>query len=346
MSEHGIRWPISVSNLSGFIVSGHGRLMAAQKLELDKYPVVYQDFKDQSEELAVLVADNHVAELAEIDGRLLGDIFVELDQSNYPLELTAYSPEEIRDYVEGPTGPNPQDDVVPDPPKKAKTKTGDLYILGEHRLLCGDATKKEDVDRLMDGQKADMVFTDPPYGNLKMMTARKTVATKVGQYKEYAGHGDFNFRPTWDLIRQWNCKKIIWGGNYFAEFLPITTSWLIWDKRAGDHSYFSDCELAWSNLGIPAKIMSITWQGMIREGEHDPRVHPTQKPIQLAIKTIEEFASDTKCICDLFLGSGSTMIACEKLNRCCFGMEIDPVYCDVIVKRWEDFTGKKAKLIK
>ncbi|KKL96600.1 hypothetical protein LCGC14_1842900, partial [marine sediment metagenome] len=113
----------------------------------------------------MLVADNKVQELSEINGQVMADILVELDEKDYPIELTALSEVEIRDYVDGPLGtPSSEDDVVPPVPKKAKTKTGDLYILGEHRLLCGDATKAEDVEKVMDGHKADMVFTDPPSG--------------------------------------------------------------------------------------------------------------------------------------------------------------------------------------
>jgi DNA modification methylase len=230
-----------------------------------------------------------------------------------------------------------EEDEVPEvSDEPAISKLGEVYQLGRHRLMCGDSTKIEDVEKLMDGKKADMVFTDPPYGDLIMMNARKKVVAKVGKYHEYAGHGDFDFKPCWELIKNWECKKVIWGGNYFANYLPITTSWIIWDKRAGEHSYFSDCELAWSNIGTPAKVYSIVWQGMIRQGEHEKRVHPTQKPIELATKIMEG-----ELIVDLFGGSGSTLIACEQTNRICYMMEIDPRYIDVIRKRYAKFIGKE-----
>ena len=142
--EHGIRWPISVSKRSGFVVSGHGRKDAAIRLGLKQYPVVYQDFKSEAEELAVLVADNKIAELAETDGLKMADIIVELDQVDYPLELTALSPQEIEEYVVGPIEPDPQDDVIPEPPKKAITKTGDLYILGG-KVKCPKCGKLNEI---------------------------------------------------------------------------------------------------------------------------------------------------------------------------------------------------------
>ena len=226
-----------------------------------------------------------------------------------------------------------------------KIELGEVWQLGDHRLVCGDSTKPEDVEKLMQGAKADMVFTDPPYGQLKIMNARQEVAAKVGTYKEYANHGDFDFKPVWEIIKDWECKKVIWGANHFCGFMPITSSWIVWDKRAGEHSFFSDCELAWTNLGICTKILSITWQGMIREGESTPRVHPTQKPIDLTTKIVQNYAPDSKLILDLFGGSGSTLIAAEKTNRKCYMMEIDPVYCSVIIERWEKLTGLKAKKI-
>jgi 16S rRNA G966 N2-methylase RsmD len=202
------------------------------------------------------------------------------------------------------------EDEAPPAPTNPISQRGDLFILGNHRLLCGDSGKKEDVDRLLDGKEPDMVYTDPPYGNLiitnkKGEVGRSNVA-KVQKYHRYANDGDFDFTPCWEIIKDWDCKKVIWGGNYFANILPITTSWIVWDKRAGEHSWFSDCELAWSNLGKPARVYSIVWQGMIRQGESDGRVHPTQKPIALAAKIM---SGDN--ILDLFGGSGSTLIACE-----------------------------------
>ena len=140
-------------------------------------------------------------------------------------------------------------------------------------------------------------------------------------------------------------KFIIFGGNYFINILKPITSWIIWDKRAGKHSWYSDCELAWTNLGKPMKIYDCVWQGMIREGKKEKREHPTQKPIKLLSDILKDFSKWGEIVTDCFSGSGSTLIACEKTNRKCFGMEIDPYYCQVIIDRWEKFTGKKRKQI-
>lgn len=372
MQGHGIRHPITVSNKSGFIVSGHCRCSAAILLGLKKYPVTYQNFKSESEELAVLVADNKIAELSEVDGSLMGDIIVELDQVNYPLELTALSPAEIEDYVVGPTEPNPQDDVVPDPPKKAKTKTGDLYILGEHRLLCGDSTKAEDVERLMDGKKADMIFTDPPYGvnygadqdtlNKKSGNKFRLVARPIiGDNMSAKEASEKLWRPAFKNMYEKaedSCSfymTMCQGGDQMM-MMMMSENWqikheLIWLKSSPvfsmgrlDYDYKHEPILfGWKkkhNFYAKGEFLNSIWE-IPKPSKSE--LHPTMKPIRLIENALLNSSINKNIILDLFLGSGSTMIACEKLHRRCFGMEIDPIYCDVIVKRWEEYTGKKAK---
>jgi len=232
------------------------------------------------------------------------------------------------------------DDDVPEV-EEAITKQGDLWLLGEHRLLCGDATKKEDVERLMEGQKADMVFTDPPYGIDvvgKNGSIGKGVLAKEGKYKSVI-NDDKDYDPQHLLTMAEDL--VVFGANYFSDKLP-KGQWIVWDKNRPKGTTFSDCELAWTNgKGIAIKKYSCTWCGMIREGESEKRTHPTQKPIKLFVDIFNDYQFD-RCI-DPFLGSGSTLIACEKTGRKCYGMEIDPHYCDVIVKRWEDYTGNKAE---
>lgn len=139
-------------------------------------------------------------------------------------------------------------------------------------------------------------------------------------------------------------KIILWGGNYFLDFLPNNDSWLIWDKRgeSGIRNTFADGEMAWCNFHTPVRIYHQLWNGMIREGEHEKRVHPTQKPIRMLGEIIKDFTKEDEKILDVFGGSGSTLIACEQLNRKCYMMEMSPQYVDVIIDRWEKFTGKKA----
>lgn len=142
-------------------------------------------------------------------------------------------------------------------------------------------------------------------------------------------------------------EQILFGGNYFADFLPVSRCWIVWDKNnTGD---FADCELAWTSFDKGARLYKHTWNGLVREGPRDAegvtRVHPTQKPVGLIGKILLDFSEESDIVLDPFGGSGSTLIACEQLGRRCRMMEIDPHYCDVIIRRWETFTGKKAVLL-
>lgn len=225
------------------------------------------------------------------------------------------------------------------------SKLGEVYQLGRHRLMCGDATKIEDVKKLMNGQKADMVFTDPPYG-INIVGKNKTAGNFPGTnaprtIAEPIIGDDKPFDPTFLL----NLAPIIalWGGNNFADRLPAHSKWLVWDKKEGafEGSDLGDAELAWTNQDGACRLLNNTWQGMYRkgEGERESRVHPTQKPIKLMSWGIEQLDKNANNILDLFGGSGSTLIACEQTNRTCYMMELDPKYCDVIRKRYWKFVN-------
>ena len=233
-------------------------------------------------------------------------------------EVDFFEPETTEGLIE--------DDEIPEV-TEAITKEGDLWILGDHRLLCGDSTKKNDVERLMDGNKADLLLTDPPYG---ISATKMTLGT--GKKEFHRGDWD-NEKPDITLFLKYCDKQIFWGGNYFADVLPINNDWLCWHKK-NDNLSFSEFELAWTNIKKNCRILSHHWGG-------EKKKHPTQKPLEV-IKWCIELEKDAKNILDVFLGSGTTLIACEKTNRKCYGMELDPHYCDVIVKRWEEYTGKKA----
>jgi DNA modification methylase len=216
---------------------------------------------------------------------------------------------------------------------------GDLFEIGEHRLLCGDSTDSDSVARLMDGEKADMVFTDPPYGinvvKSDMVGADFGVAKK-GKYSEVIA--DDTTKTAQEFYQ--TCvslgfeKFIIWGGNYFTDFLPFSDGWLIWNKRANTdiRNTFADGEMSWCSFHTPIRIYDQLWNGMIREGEKEKRVHPTQKPIRMLSEIIVDHVKGN-LIFDGFLGSGSTMVASHQLKRKCYGMELDPKYCQVIVDR-------------
>ena len=250
--------------------------------------------------------------------------------------------EDLDEPGDGLTDPDDVPDVLDDP----ITKPGDLWILGDHRLLCGDATKKEDVARLMDGKKADMVFTDPPYGVDIVAENGKIGADNLAKNKIYAPIKNDNTTETAKRAMGivLDSSAIIWGGNYFTDFLPPSPGWIVWDKREETTSdNFADCELAWTSFDRPARIYKHLWRGMIRKGDDGEKVHPTQKPVKLHIDILRDYTEINCLILDPFLGSGTTLIAAEQLGRKCYGMEIEPKYCDVIIKRWEDFTGKSAR---
>ena len=246
-----------------------------------------------------------------------------------------------------------EDNFEAEPPKEPKAKLGDIYQLGNHRLMCGDSTKLEDVEKLMNGNKADMVFTDPPYGinvvsDNGEVGANFGVAKKGNYSKVIADDTTDTAKKSYEILKTICNKLILWGGNYFIDFLEPSDGWLIWDKRvdSGIKNTFADGEMAYCNFHTPIRIYHQLWNGMIREGEKDKRVHPTQKPIKMLSEILQDFSKENETILDVFGGSGSTLIACEQLNRRCYMMELDPKYIDVIIERWEQFTGKKAIKLK
>jgi hypothetical protein len=336
IKEFGWQQPIVVDK-DKVVVAGHTRLKAAQALGMKQVPCVVASDLTPEQIKAYRILDNKLAEKSHWDLELLDLEIKEIDFDFEPFEVEFEAPPEPEVEI--------VEDEVPEPPVEPITKTGDLWLLGEHRVLCGDSTRDEDVGRLMTGETVAAVITDPPYGisvvKSGMVGADFGVAKK-GNYQPVIGdESPPNIKHLLSLCD----KAIVWGGNYFADQLPVSGSWLIWDKRGdtGIENTFADCELAWSNMGGPARIYRQLWNGMIREKEKDKRTHPTQKPVLLMSWCIEK-EKDKGTILDPFLGSGTTLIAAEQLGRKCYGMEIGPQYCDVIVKRWENLTGKKAVL--
>mgnify|MGYP003630109977 FL=1 len=225
-----------------------------------------------------------------------------------------------------------EDDEIPEV-KESKVKRGDIWQLGEHRVMCGDSTSSDDVAKLMNGEKADMVFTDPPYG----MNAVSKSGVLSARYKtDILGDDNTDVaKDSFNLIHNlYDCKQIWWGANYYSEFLPSAEGWIVWDKNNGGSDQ-TDCELAWTNFRSVCRLYK-------KASEKKNRVHPTQKPVDLVLWVIDKFKVEFNIVLDVFLGSGSTLIAAEKLKRKCYGMELDEKYCDVIINRWEQFTGLKA----
>lgn len=343
ISFYGFRHPIIVSNRTGFIVAGHGRLEAAKKLGLKEVPVDYQDFTDDAQEYGFLVADNAIAGWSELDLAKINVDFVDLGP-DFDVDMLG-----IKDFQIEPIDklePGCDEDEVPEH-VEPKTKLGDVYKLGNHRLICGDSTSIDAVEKLMNGEKADMVFTDPPYG----------IGYDDTKHKNYHGYKASNFgiikgddkEFNW-LDFQWleQGEQIWFGANYYCKQLPQSGSWYVWDKKTeamqqNGMLFTNDFEIAWSKKKHKQEICRKIWAGAINKEKGESRLHPTQKPIGLIEWFFERIKGEK--VIDLFGGSGSTLIACEKTNRKCFMMELDPHYCDVIVARWEKYTGQKAELI-
>ena len=216
---------------------------------------------------------------------------------------------------------------------------GDLFEIGEHRLLCGDSTDSDAVAKLMNGNKADLVFTDPPYGiNVVNKNGKVGGGTKkypTAKFSEIIGDDTTETaKEFYDTCISLGMNKfIIWGGNYFTDFLETSRCWIVWFKNHIVDRTFANCELAWTNIDHNSKTYQITWDGYTKEGESGSKVHPSQKPIKLCADVLLDFTNESNIIYDGFLGSGSTMVASHQLKRKCYGMELDPKYCQVIIDR-------------
>jgi DNA modification methylase len=341
MKELGWIKTVIVNKRSGYVLDGHARVEEAIRQGLPSIPVTYVDLDENEEKLALAVLDP-ITELAYRDDETLKLL---LEQANA-------SDQDLKDFLltlnaqEAESGllPSADEDEVPEPPKQAITKLGDLITLGNHRLLCGDATKIEDVEKLMDGKKADMVFTDPPYN--------------IG-YQDMKGEFD---KIKNDNMSDEHFLAFLQSTIMPAEVMYVCCSWqnahifkqamtdigkpakamIVWDKvNPAQHLdlYFKQHEIIFyhGNFGGSKTVRGDVWQ--IKRQKNT--VHPTMKPIELIEMALGDHPTK-KVVADLFGGSGSTLIACEKTNRHCYMMELDPIYCDVIIERWEKATGKKA----
>jgi len=323
-----------VVDKDGVIIAGHGRYAAYQKHNLPEPPIKVADKLTKKEADAYRLADN---KLNESDWDM--DLALEELHDLADEELQKLTGFDLDLLIE----PDEADDEVPDLPEEPQSKLGDLYELGEHRVLCGSSTDISNIEEVTKGH-VDLVFTDPPYG-ISVVKNNKVGAdfgvAKKGEYSDVIGDDTLEVAEDFynSCVALGYDKFIIWGGNYFMKFLPITTGWFIWDKRGdtGIKNTFADGEMAWTNIQPQVRIYKQLWNGMIREGEKDKRMHPTQKPIMTLEKMINDYTKERDCIFDGFLGSGSTLIAAEKTGRICYGMELDEKYVDVIVQRYVDY---------
>jgi len=345
--EFGFLNPIITDGQSG-IVAGHGRVMAAQKLGLDTLPTIDAAHLTEAQRRAYVLADNRTALDAGWDNDLLKIELQDLEAEGFDLSLTGFDIGEIAaltlDETEGLTDP----DAVPDAPAVPVTVLGDVWLLGRHRLMCGDSTSIDAVERLMDGQKADMVFTDPPYGiaySSDKFDGNKAGVTNKRNKSEMIIGDENAFDPSF-LVQMFKGAKemFIWGFQYYPEKLG-RGGLIVWNKKRESQSAnpHGDFELCWSRRERN-KMCWLEWGGFKNKEKGEDRLHTTQKPVALALWFFENWGSGLTCVIDLFGGSGSTLIACEKTARDCRMMELDPKYCDVIIQRWQNFTGQTATL--
>ena len=406
--EFGFTNPVLVDD-SGQIVAGHGRWMAAQKMGLPTVPCLRLKGLNETQIRAYVIADNKLAESAGWDMDLLRLEIGALKDLGFNLGLMGFDKQELAElltYIDPTTGQT-DPDAVPDVPAVPVTKPGDLWLLGHHRLLCGDSTLAADVEVLMGGGAADMVFTDPPYNvdyqgstkdkltikNDKMSDAafycflrdafRAAAAVVAPGAPIYVCHSDsegLNFRKAM-LDTGWLVKSLlIWVKNHFKlgrmdyhmRHEPILYGWragaahrwyggrkqstvveempgLVFQQAEdGVEISFSDgvrsvavkvpsYEVVGASDGMDATIWKV--DKPLRNADH-----PTMKPVEIPRRAIQNSSKNGGVVYEPFLGSGSTLIACEMIGRLCYGMELDPKYCDVIVTRWEQFTGRKAEL--
>jgi DNA modification methylase len=332
---------------NNMVLGGNMRLKACIEAGLTDVPVIHANNLSEEKKKEFIVKDN--VGYGEWDWDDLANNWDALELTEWGLDIPNFDVNNLEaeeDDFAAPEGGIETDIVL-----------GDLFEIGEHRLLCGDSTDSDQVAKLMNGQKANMVFTDPPYG-MKLdadYSGMKSEIFKGGiggkKYDNVKGdHDDFTEELINTIFACFNdCKEIfIWGADYFAELLPNKNdgSWVVWDKRANgnddisedkssDKMYGSTFELCWSKNKHKRDIARVKWAGIFGMPSQDTkgRVHPTQKPIELANWFFNKWGNDNDLVADLYLGGGTTMVASHQLKRKCYGMELDPKYCQVIVDR-------------
>lgn len=360
IKEFGFTNPIIIDE-DGGIIAGHGRVLAGKKLKLKEVPCITVSGWTEAQKKAYVIADNKLALNAGWDESLLAVEFEALQELGFDLELTGFSADEIAALMpfEEEVGLT-DEDAVPESPEQPVTIEGDIWILGEHRLMCGDSTDAGSVALLMDGQKADQLVTDPPYNVAYEGKTKDALTIKNDEMSDtgfrvflvsalsaafenmkagasfYIWHSDlegYNFRGAvfhcGEEVRQcliWKKQNMVMGlQDYHWKHESCLYGW----KKGAAH--------LWANDRKQTTILEFD-----RPSRND--VHPTMKPVELMAYCVQNNTKGSDIVLDLFLGSGSTLIAAHKTGRKCYGMELDPKYCDVIIKRWQDFTGKKATM--
>lgn len=347
LEKFGQRKPIVVTPDS-IVVAGNGTLEAAKSLGWTEIAIARTPIGWTWDQIkAFALADNRTAELAEWDDKVLADQLLELDANGWELEELGF------ENLEPPIS-NQDEEPLSFDNAPTRTKLGDVWVLGNHRLICGDSKDLSTIDKLMDNKKADLVYCDPPYG-MNLDTDYSKMGTGGNTYSAVIADNElFNAKYILDYFSY--CAEIfLWGADYYIETLqrsyPELGSWIIWDKYSDDRvglldgKFGSSFETCWSKTQHKREIARVLVTTNYTARGDESRIHPTQKPVALAKWFLDRFGKNSKIIVDLYLGSGSTLIACEQLNKSCYGIELDAKYVDAIIERWENLTGKTAELI-
>lgn len=359
IKEFGFRNPILVDGVG--IIAGHGRLMAAQKLGLDKVPTIDCSDMTESQKKAYIIADNKLALNAGWDTAMLSIEMKDLEDEGFDLALLGFDDKELNALLEPEVTEGLTDeDAVPDVPEEPKTKVGDIYILGNHRLMCGDSCSITDMEKLVNSRQVDMWLTDPPY-NVAYEGKTKDALTIQNDSMDNEGFRQFlrDAYVTADTVMKAGAVFYIWHADsegYNFRGAAHDAGWkvrqcLIWKKstmvmgRQDYHWKHEPCLYGWKE-GAGHLWSTDRKQTTILEFDKPSRngEHPTMKPVALFEYQMLNNTKGGDIVLDSFGGSGTTLLAAEKHGRHAYLMELDPKYCDVIVKRWEDFTGKKAVL--
>ena len=393
MHEFGIVEPIVINRRTGRIVGGHQRVKAAEASGIEELPVVYVDL-DETQEKQLNIALNRIS--GEFDMEKLGDLLKELEDGGADLDLTGFTSTEIDDLIRGMETPDEgltDPDIAPEPMGEPATQPGDLIDLGSHRLLCGDSSNQDHVEKLLDGQRIHLVNTDPPY-NVNVEPRSNNAILAAGNERQHHQNFDLSRNPEKrstgkmrardrplendflseedfvKLLRSWFSNIAwalepgrafyIWGGYantanyppalkeaemYFSQAIIWVKEWPVLTRKdfMGNHEW---CFYGWRegaahyfNPGITNA--SDVWR--VRKVTPASMIHLTEKPVELAERAMMYSSRKGECVLDLFGGSGSTLMAAERMGRRAFLMELDPAYCDVIVQRWQEYTGRKAE---
>lgn len=365
IQELGWTTPILIDGKNS-IIAGHGRLAAARKLGMGDVPVIVLDHLTDAQKRALVIADNKLALNAGWDIELLSSEIEGLGEEGFDLSLLGFNESELAALLAEKTEGLTDEDAVPEVPETPKTVLGDVWVLGNHRLMCGDSTSIDAVNKLMHGTKADMVFTDPPYGMSYGDGRSGNVGSTDGTVKKFGvilgdtKTGDDLIAMIKDAVgsakqssKEGASLYVCFPWRTYSEFQTALisiglepTACIVWDKKSiglGLANYRPQHEFIFYFKGgawYGDKAQSDVWH--MSRGNTGAYVHPTQKPVELVERALSNSSKHGDVIIDCFGGSGSTLIACEKTNRHARLMELDPKYCDVIIKRWQDFSGKEA----